>query len=383
MEPKTVYPHVNWMDGMKLNKDIFIAQANAHTSDLYHLMASTLSPIRYGLLPVEDNFNVHIAIDNQNIARVTIISCKAITIGGVYINITHASSAEQTDGNASISLPLPPSANEVFWIVLNAQPYERNPFGNIDPMENPPRYPYVKAGYKVELVSTHEFQQYAQNPFTLVIGKIIPTGSTWKTDEEYIPPCLYTSSIQDLVELHAELDTFLSTLELSCSQIVQKIFKKSQQNELADLAQFCCDRLVLHLSKTVTDFRWLYLHDSPAKMISDIIVLARVLKNTIDLRTGSGKEELMNYLSEWSELKQGEFESLLTNMASMRYNHNDINQNIIAIIQFAKVTGKLFTTLSNLEFIGKKKESGIFVKEGYINDSGDNTTPKPRRRFFG
>lgn len=383
MEIKTAYPHINWTDGMKLNKDLFIAQANAHTSDLYNLIASTLSPVRYGLLPVENNFKVQVAIDNQNIARVSIISCKAITIGGVHVNITTPSFSEQTDGNPSFSISLPASAGETLWLILTVQPFDRNPFGNIDPAENPPRYPYVKARYHVQLVADHELNQYAQNPFALVIGKLIPTGSGWKTDEEYIPPCLCTQALQDLVELHAELDSFLANLEQACSQIVQKIYRKSQQNELAELAQFCCDRLTLYLGKTITDFRWSYLYDSPVRMISDMAGLARVLKNTIDLRTGSGKEELMNYLSEWSELKQGEFELLLTGMAGMRYNHNDINQNITGIIQFAKVTGKLFNTLSNLEFIGKKKESGIFVKEGYINDSGESTAPKPRRRFFG
>lgn len=383
MEIKTTYPHINWTDGMKLNKDLFIAQDNAHTADLFNLISSTLSPVRYGLLPEENNFKVQIAIDNQNTVRVSIISCKAITIGGVYINITALSASEQTDGNTSISIALPASAGETLWVVLTVQPFDRNPFGNIDPAENPPRYPYVKAGYNIQLVGDHELNQYVRNPLALVIGKLIPAGSGLKTDEEYIPPCLCTHSLQDLVELHAELDTFLANLEQACSQIVQKIYRKSQQNELAELAQFCCDRLILYLGKAITDFRWSYLYDSPTKMISEIAVLARVLKNTIDLRTGSGKEELMNYLSEWSELKQGEFESLLTAMAGMRYNHNDINQNITDIIQFAKVTGKLFNTLSNLEFIGKKKESGIFVKEGYINDSGDNAGPKPRRRFFG
>lgn len=109
------------------------------------------------------------------------------------------------------------------------------------------------------------------------------------------------------------------------------------------------------------------------------------MKNTIDLRTGSGKEELMNYLSEWCELSQGELENMLSGLAGLRYEHNDINSNILPVIRFAKVTGKLFESLSNLEFIGKRKESGIFVKEEQnINqNTNNNTDQKPKRRFFG
>lgn len=377
------YPHINWTDGMKLNKDLFIAQDNAHTATMHNLISSTLSPVRYGLLPDEDNFNVEIAVDNQNTARVSIISCKAITKGGVYISIAPSPSSEQGESVLSFSLTLPSTTSDTWWVALTVQPYERIPYGTIDSTENPPRHPYVKPVYNVQLVSDHEFHQYAYNPYALIIGKLIPTGSGLRNDEEYIPPCISTNALQDLIQLHAELDVFLSNLEQACSQIVQKIYRKSQQNELSELAQFCCDRLSLYLGKAITDFRWFYLYESPVKMISDIVGLARVLKNTIDLRIGSGKEELMNYLSEWSELKQGELEALLTQMASMKYNHNDINQNIINIIQFAKVIGRLFTTLSNLEFIGKKKEAGIFVKEGYISEPESNTAPKPRRRFFG
>ena len=380
---KKTYPHINWTDGMKLNKDIFIAQDHAHTTALYTLMSTTLSPVRFGIIPADNNFNVQLSTDNQGILRINIISCQAISVGGAFINIQATEHNAHADGNPALSIPLPPSANEVHWVVLTFQPYEAIPFGDINPSENPPRFPYVKPAHTVQLVPHHELSQFTQNPFALVIGKLVPASGSLKVDNDYLPPCLSVNASQDLLGLHAELDSFLANLEQACSQIVQKIYKKSQQNELAELAQFCCDRLMLHLGKVLTDFRWLYIYEPPVKMISAIAGLARVLKNSIDLRIGSGKEELMNYLSEWSELNQGELESLLNNMAALRYNHNDINENISDIIQFAKVTGKLFNTLSNLEFIGKRKESGIFVKEGYINDTGDTNTPKPKRRFFG
>jgi hypothetical protein len=51
------------------------------------------------------------------------------------------------------------------------------------------------------------------------------------------------------------------------------------------------------------------------------------------------------------------------------------------VITFVKVSSKLFETLSKLEFIGKKKESGIFVKEEAIGSTNDPI--KARRRFFG
>ena len=43
------------------------------------------------------------------------------------------------------------------------------------------------------------------------------------------------------------------------------------------------------------------------------------------MRTGSGKEELMNYMSEWCELKQGELETMLSSLANTGFDQNDIN----------------------------------------------------------
>ena len=384
MEPSKYLP-VNWSDGMKLNKDVFIAQDNAQASISYNLIASTLSPIRYGLVPGNNNFNTQIAVDNQNTVRITIISCKAITQGGFPVNIYASEQSSNTDGSPSVILPISLNGNNVHWVILLIKPYERNPFGDINPTETPARFPFVKAGFEIILADDNQLQQYAQHSLALIIGKILVNGSNAIVDQEYLPPCISVTASQDLLGLHSELDGFLAGLEHSCSQVVQKIYRKSQHNDLSELAQFLCDRIMLFLGQVITQYRWSYIHESPAQMISTIAGLARVIKNTIDLRIGSGKDELMTYLCEWCELKQGELEGLLSSMAALRYNHNDVNQNIRSIIEFAKIIGKLFSTLSNLEFIGKKKESGLFVKEEQQPQftQGTSDAAKPKRRFFG
>lgn len=374
---------VNWSDGMKLNKELFIAQDNAAAATAYQLCSTTLSPIRYGLIPDEKNFNVRLAIDNQNTLRVSVLALKALTRSGVPVIIDAFTDAAATDGVPAVSLEINNSRSTTGWVVLLAKPLERNPAGTIDPDETPARFPYVKAGFSVHIADEHNIQQYNQHPLALIIGKISISGNGAQIEEEYIPPCMAPAASPDLLGLHAELDQFLAGLEQSCSTIVQKIYKKSQQNALSELARFLCDRMMLFLGQAITGYRWNIIYEPPSTMLSQIAALARVIKNTIDLRIGSGKDELMSYLCEWCELNQGELEGLLNEMALLRYNHNDINENIRQIIQFAKVIGKLFTTLSNLEFIGKRKDSGLFVKEEASFPVNDTNAPKPKRRFFG
>ncbi|HOZ84344.1 MAG TPA: hypothetical protein PK191_02585 [Niabella sp.] len=381
---KKYYP-VNWTEGMKLNKDIFIAQDQSVADTAYQLISTTLHPLRYGLLPGSD-FDIQISIDNQNTVRATILNCNAITIGGLPIEISGTKDNNSTDGNPSVSLPITVgNTNTFFWLMVMIEPFDRVPYGIIDMNESPARYPFVKPSYKVILVENNQLNQFALHPQALVIGKIIVNGATVQVDENYLPPCLSVSASPDLMGLHAELDSFLAGLEQSCSVIVQKIYKKSQQNDLSELSHFLCDRMMLYLGHAITEFRWLNIHEPPAVMLSAIVSLARTIKNTIDLRIGAGKEELMNYLCEWCEVNQGELESMLSSMAQLRYNHNDVNENINQIVVFAKIIGKLFATLSNLEFIGKRKESGLFVKEETNNSFTSNQpeSPKPKRRFFG
>lgn len=390
MRSQRKYFSVNWMDGMKINKDLFIAQDNASQDALNDIAALGLSPVRYGILPSsaagEDSFNVKIALDNQNTLRATIISLQAVTPGGVRINFPALPTAG-AEKSLTTSFQFSPSGSEaLYWVVVTVQPFEKQPSGNPDSSENPPRLPFVQPACQVHIVSDSQAAQYNLNPFALIIGKVTVNGNSIRVEEEYIPPCISTNALPDLIALHGELDQFLAGLELRCAQIVQKIFRKSQQNDLSELAMFLCDRIMLFIGKAITELRWNQLYESPSKMFATIISLARVMKNTIDLRIGSGKDELMNYLSEWCELKQGELESMLSGLANMRYKHNDINSNILPVIHFAKVTGKLFESLSNLEFIGKRKESGIFVKEEVNHNSastGNTEQPKPKRRFFG
>jgi hypothetical protein len=389
MRDNIKYFPVNWVDGMKINKDHFIEQDNAWRAVLQDLSAVHVSPLRYGILPVSVSgdaaFNVKISLDNQESLRVAVLSCNAVTSGGARIIIPAAGSTGQAEtGNTlTATFPFSSSANESYWwIFLTVNPYEKQPAGSPDLSESPPRFPHVLPTYTIQLISENNYREFAWHPYSLAIGKVAVNGKDIRIENDYLPPCFSISAHADLVSLHGELDKFLANIELFASRIVQNIFKKNQQNEISELVMFLCDRVMLYIGQAITSMRWTMLHEPPAAMFAAMSNLARVMKNSIDMRTGSGKDELMNYLTEWCELKQGELETMLGNLANADFDNNDINQNIDDITAFVKVTFRLFETLSKLEFIGKRKEGGIFVKEEKTTIQNDEVQAKPRRRFF-
>jgi len=388
MRDKQKHFPVNWIDGMKINKNNFIEQDNAWMDALQGMVSLGLSPLRYGVIPAsaagEETFNVKISFDNQNALRVSVLACQALTSGGVHISLPAFSTIAQADTGNVLTSSFPFSAantESLWWVFLFVHPFEKQPAGSPDLAENPPRFPCALPGYTLQLVSESNYKQHAYHPYAIPVGKVSIVSNDVRIDDEYIPPCFSVNAHPDLLSLHAELDKYLADVELHCSEIVQKIFKKNQQNEISELVMFLCDRVMLYLGQAITAMRWNMMYAAPAAMFESISTLARVMKNSIDMRTGSGKEELMNYMSEWCELKQGELETMLSSLANTGFEQNDINKNIQKIVVFVKVTSRLFDTLSKLEFIGKRRESGIFVKEQPVQQA-DNQT-KPRRRFLG
>ncbi|TDH28059.1 hypothetical protein EXU57_06240 [Segetibacter sp. 3557_3] len=370
---------VNWVDGMKISKDHFTRQDNAVQCQFHDVAALQLSAIRYGLLPsaggANESFNVKIIADGHREVRVTVLSLDAITRGGARISIRSSNKHLQQESLSTWSFQVPPAVTPTnFWIFLITNPFERVPFGEPDPADFPPRLPYVAPAYSVQMLSSNEYRQFANHPFALPIGRISADVNSIAV-QEYIPPCFSNAAHPDLTALHSDLDQFYAGLENSCLVILQNIYGKNQDNEVAKMVKDLCDKLLPFTAKTLNDLHWNALHDSPAAMLSTVTGFARIIKGTIDTRIGCGKEELMNYFSEWNHLNPGNLEGLINEVVSIWYDNHNITEAIEKISTFLKVITTLFNTLTELEFIGKRRkavETFIKVEEQV-----------PRRRFFG
>ncbi len=370
---------VNWVDGMKISKDHFIDQERAVQCQLHDVASLHLSPIRYGLLPSADglneNFDVRISADGQRLVRVTVLTIDAVTRGGARIVIPAFHNHSQPDGSPTWSFQLPTAAGQMnYWFFVVTNPFQRIPYGDPDPADFPPRMPYVAPGYSIQMVNSNEYRQFANHPFALPVGKIIADANNVRI-QEYIPPSLAISAHPELVAILADIDQFYATLEVCCLNILQNIHRMNQDNEIAKMVMSLCDQLLPFAGKTLNDLRWTSLHESPAALFATVAALARIIKNTIDTRVSSGKEDLMNYFSEWNKCNPGEMESRINELVTLRYDNNNIIEAIHIINPFMKVITGLFETLTELEFIGKRKkavETFIKVEEQV-----------PRRRFFG
>jgi hypothetical protein len=123
------------------------------------------------------------------------------------------------------------------------------------------------------------------------------------------------------------------------------------------------ENLLHFVSENHLRLRWEIPDKPPIQLFMFVASAARVIRNTIDSNAASAKEELLNYFTNWSELKQGDFEKLLVYCINFEYKHYDILFSIEQFTEFIQIIALLFDKLESLAYIGKKKETNIFVKE--------------------
>lgn len=378
------YLPIYWMDGMKINKNHFTDLQNFIIDSVRDSIGIHTSSINYGLLPVNDSLKIKLIIDQHKTLKVIIEECQAITPNGSRIDISYQNrgEVELPFSHFKAAYEIKDDENTNLMVCLSVSLFNRVPFGESDPDENPPRYPYTRSGYVLQLIAENEFNNtLGMGAGCLTLAKILINDGEATIDKNYIPPCVNVNSHKKLINLHNEIDRFYRQIELYASQIRQKIRVKKQNNLLSLMVDDIANQMISYLGTEISHFRLLGLYASPIHMFSSVITLARVFKNCLDVYTGSGKEELLNYLMEWYNISQGDFELIFSEVLNVNYNHNQIDQITSEVDRFIRTVEEVFSILNQLDYIGKKRDGSVFVCE-IPNDKETIAHPKRSQSFL-
>jgi len=377
MPPKLKYLNVNWENGMNIGKQHFIQQENAFTDRLNDIRAVSLNKKNFGLLPLasqsDSSIKTILKTDNQKFLKAKISHCRAVTEGGMRIEITE--DHQMAELEVDLTRELEASSKEEgsdYFILLSVDPFERQVYGELDTEEEPPRYPFTIPFFKLNVIAEKQMNKQGVNPNSFFIGKLKIDKETPEIYDDYIPPCMTVNSHIKLIDFADTTEKFFSKLELDLLSIIRKIKEKNQDTRLAKSVLSLSESLLGFVSGNHMRLRWEIPDMPPIYMFMYIATAARVIRNIIDSNTASDKEELLNYFTNWSELKQGDFEKLLVYCINFEYKHYDILFNIEQFTEFIQIISLLFDKLESLAYIGKKKETNIFVKE----------EQKPKRSFL-
>jgi hypothetical protein len=375
---------------MKINKTHLVAERNAMLQQVAAAAGSHITAINYGLLPPvasgEQPFKLFVSLDNQQHLQVRLVHCKAVTPGGIIIDID-----EQYDNDDPLSAKIPDlsvplselkNKSSVYYVVLTVNVYDRIPAGQSNPEEIPPRLPWSTPSYTLSLVPEEQLNSVNPGLFHLTLSRVLVNEHRVEADEDYIPPCSAVAAHPGLMDVYYGLETFMAKMELFAVQINQKIEQKKQNNELAMMVQRMCNQVILYQSQQIPNIKWMAVHQPPAGLFSIAASLARIIKNSLDLYVNAGKEDLMNYFAEWCEVNQGTLETVITDLGDHPYRHEDINGTVLKVMDFTKVVSALFSKLSKLDYIGKKRDANIFVKEEIVAPEKTAEAEAKKRRNF-
>lgn len=381
MNEKEMHLPVNWVDGMNINKKHFIAQENSFIQNSMGLANLSVSPLSFGLVKSERDF-LWMDIDNDIQLLVNFKPVDIILPSGFQYKIT-----EGKDSKREFKCDLPKAESDaVYYVVLSVDPFSRQPFGLADAAESPIRKPFVTPEIKISITEEDELSEILLGLNHLVIGRITREDTIWNIDSEYIVASTLISSNPVLFDVYKQVEIYLSSIEKYSGSIVNKIRLKKQDNPLAKaLNEICCKLLDL-MSVSLSKYRISTPHSVPVEMVILVMDLARIVKNTLDGWQGCGKDEFLTYISDWCNVNEGEFEDALSQVIKHRYDHNKIDLSVDRIVKLLSLLKQMLRILSGLDYIGKKIETDLFVKEETLMEEeieGSTTAKKKRPFFFG
>lgn len=226
------------------------------------------------------------------------------------------------------------------------------------------------------------------------LAKFKTSANNYEILTDFIPPSLTINSHPTLITLFENYESFFKQLEFNSVQISQKIrFRNSTEDEnlIANMVFEACEKILSYVAQNITRSKWVNFSMKPMEVLENTVSLARIIKNSFDSFSGDGKEMLFNYFSEWTEISSGDYERLFSETINTKYKAYDIEPTVNQVNTFISKIDYLFTILNQLDYIGKKRDTGIFVNENIVrnekpsffgNSDKDNNSPNSSPTFL-
>lgn len=356
---------VNWTDGMKISERHLIAHDDFLLDTVRDSNSLRCNNFNYGLLPInlakgEDDTIFDVYNTATNDVQVVIKHCSALTAAGYRIELSDyktniKSLIRSVDDNKE-------NVEEAYYILISANPFERVPFGNIDPEETPPRHPFTQTKYNIELLSESVLKNGSTGGNYLIIGKVNIKDNIAAADQNFIPPCTSIHSHPVLLSYYGAFAKSMGNLQQYALTIIQKAVKTNQNTTLANNVKSLCETLIGHFSNVYFSYRNIVPQQPPIYIVEVFSSMAlHVYNNTQILATGE-LEEMLNYSFEWSEIAPHTLLNQLSAVAETNYDHNNCGEHLFEIQRLLRSLEIIFSKLSSLDYIGQRKEN-IVVNE--------------------
>lgn len=365
---------VNWTDGMKISESHLIAHDNFFFDLIRDRSSLRSKSFEYGLLPTksskdfeETNFEVYKTATKD--IQVLIKHCSAITAAGYRIDLSDYKTNIETRSSGENEEDM----DEIHYILISVNPYKRLPFGDIDPEETPPRHPFTKENYHIDLMPETHVKSAKTGGNYIIIGRAIFKDNMVEVDRSFIPPCVNIQSHPALVSYYNTFAKVIGDLQQYSIKISHNIAQRNQDSTLALNIKALCEVLISHFSRIYFQYRNIIPESSPIYLVEIFSSIALHLYHKIQSMATKEMEEMLNYFYEWSEVAPHSLLNHLSWVAEINYDHNNIADTLVKIEEFLLKLDIIYNKLSSLDYIGERKENII------VNEKDITPTPKVKK----
>ncbi|AZA59851.1 MULTISPECIES: hypothetical protein [Chryseobacterium] len=365
---------INWVDGMKVSQKHLNDQDNFLIDTIRDGNSLGITNYNYGLLPLSNEFTDKTIFDVHNTAtndvQLFIKNCSAVTLAGYRLELK-----DRRVSVKSLAKSLNLDENQMdgeYYILISVNPFDKVPFGDIDPEEIPPRHPNSHANYHIELLPVSSLNSNHSGGNYLVVGKVDFKGNIAQVNTNFIPPCTSIQSHPVLIDYYNGYAKSIGNLQQYAFKIIQKASHKNQNTALALNVKALCNVLVNTFGDMYFQFRNIIPYQPPVFLIETFATLALRMYNSTQILVPGELEEMLNYSLEWSEIAPHTLLNQLSTVAETNYDHHNSGEPLLYISQMLRSLETIFSKLSELDYIGQRKEN-IIVNEQEVSS---NTNPK-------
>lgn len=346
------YLPINWQDGMKIRRQHLLGQELAQRAEMHDLAQAQITPHNYGLLPPRPGesaraFDLYFKLDQTGQMGITLSACRLLAPTGAYFELTREDEACTLQATVVQVQERFPQVTHCY-VVLEVNPYDRQPTGGADPEEHPPRLRFTQPRYRLKLAQVMQGAATPQGAFDFTLGRIDLSGAEPRLDESLVPACTNYHAHPNLQEQFDQWMRGLGEIEDQARQTLNRIRSLSEQEgddlfgnnlDVAPMAH----RLSVHTMYLSGDLlaqaEW-FRYQPPVLFFTALQRHARSLRNTFAQLGATAIKDWMNFLIE--SLKLNDYKDSIEQMVGHKYQHEELGQAVQVATQYLQMLGRLY-----------------------------------------